>query len=62
MFLGMVPISFFQYLIPEESSGHKKAKLRIIGFGLSIGLAALLYFLILSIRFSIFVVSRNGSN
>jgi O-antigen/teichoic acid export membrane protein len=45
MFLGMVPISFFQYLIPEESSGHKKAKLRIIGFGLSIGLAALLYFL-----------------
>jgi O-antigen/teichoic acid export membrane protein len=45
MFLGMVPISFFQYLIPEESSGHKKTKLKIIGFGLSIGLAALLYFL-----------------
>jgi O-antigen/teichoic acid export membrane protein len=45
MFLGMVPISFFQYLIPEESSGHKKTKLRIAGFGLSIGLAALLYFL-----------------
>jgi O-antigen/teichoic acid export membrane protein len=44
MFLGMVPISFFQYLIPEESSGNKKTKLRIIGFGLSIGLAALLYF------------------
>ena len=41
----MVPISFFQYLIPEESSGHKKTKLRIAGFGLSIGLAALLYFL-----------------
>jgi O-antigen/teichoic acid export membrane protein len=45
MFLGMIPISFFQYLIPEESSGNKKTKLRIIGFGLSIGLAALLYFL-----------------
>jgi len=45
MFLGMVPISFFQYLIPEESSGHKKTKLRIAGFGLSIGLAALLYLL-----------------
>ena len=45
MFLGMIPISFFQYLIPEESSGNKKTKLRIIGFGLSIGLAVLLYFL-----------------
>ena len=45
MFLGMIPISFFQYLIPEQSSGNKKTKLRIIGFGLSIGLAVLLYFL-----------------
>jgi O-antigen/teichoic acid export membrane protein len=45
MFLGMIPISFFQYLIPEESSGNKKTKLRIIGFALSIGLAVLLYFL-----------------
>jgi O-antigen/teichoic acid export membrane protein len=45
MFLGMIPISFFQYLIPEESSGNKKTKLRIIGFGLSIGLAVLLFFL-----------------
>jgi O-antigen/teichoic acid export membrane protein len=43
MFLGMIPISFFQYLIPEESSGNKKTKLRLIGFGLSIGLAILLY-------------------
>jgi len=43
MFLGMIPISFFQYLIPEESSGNKKTRLRLIGFGLSIGLAVLLY-------------------
>lgn len=43
MFLGMIPISFFQYLIPEEASGNKKTKLRILGFGISIALALLLY-------------------
>jgi O-antigen/teichoic acid export membrane protein len=45
MFLGMIPISFFQYLIPEESSGNKKKKLRIRAIGISVALAALLYLL-----------------
>jgi len=45
MFLGMIPISFFQYLIPEQSSGNKKKKLRIVGIGISVALAVLLYIL-----------------
>lgn len=45
MFLGMIPISFFQYLIPEESSGNRKTKLRIVAIGISVVLALLLYLL-----------------
>ena len=45
MFLGMIPISFFQYLIPEEASGKKKTRLRILGIILSLTLAAILFFL-----------------
>ena len=45
MFLGMIPISFFQYLIPEEASGKKKTRLRILGIILSLTLATILFIL-----------------
>jgi O-antigen/teichoic acid export membrane protein len=43
LFLGMIPISFYQYLIPEESSGLKKTRLRLLGLLVSIGLTAILF-------------------
>ncbi|HKG41193.1 MAG TPA: hypothetical protein VKA98_03575 [Nitrososphaeraceae archaeon] len=43
LFLGMIPISFYQYLIPEESSGLKKRRLRFLGLLVSIGLTAMLF-------------------
>ncbi|MDQ4057270.1 MAG: hypothetical protein M3156_07635 [Thermoproteota archaeon] len=43
LFLGMIPISFYQYLIPEESSGLKKSRVRFLGLLVSIGLTALLF-------------------
>lgn len=43
LFLGMIPISFYQYLIPEESSGLKKSRLRFLGLLVSIGLTAILF-------------------
>ena len=52
LFLGMIPISLFQYLVPEEASGKKKTKLRIVGFVVSSGLAFLLFL------FSPFIVNN----
>jgi O-antigen/teichoic acid export membrane protein len=44
MFLGMIPVSFYQYLLPEQSAGSKRTgSVHILGFALSIGLAALLF-------------------
>ena len=43
LFLGMIPISFYQYLIPEESSGLKKSRVRFLGLLVSIGLTAILF-------------------
>lgn len=43
LFLGMIPISFYQYLIPEESSGIKKTRVRFLGLLVSIGLTAILF-------------------
>jgi O-antigen/teichoic acid export membrane protein len=43
LFLGMIPISFYQYLIPEESSGLKKTRVRFLGLLVSIGLTAILF-------------------
>jgi O-antigen/teichoic acid export membrane protein len=44
LFLGMIPISFYQYLIPEESSGGlKKTRVRFLGLLVSIGLTAILF-------------------
>ncbi len=52
LFLGMIPISLFQYLVPEESTGKKKTKLRMLGFAVSSGLALLLFL------FSPFIVNN----
>ncbi len=54
MFLGMIPISFFQYLIPEESSGQKKTKLKILGFILSLAITGLFILISPSIVYSLF--------
>jgi O-antigen/teichoic acid export membrane protein len=43
LFLGMIPISFYQYLIPEESSGLKKTRVRSLGLFVSVGLSAMLF-------------------
>ena len=43
LLLGMIPISLYQYLLTEESSGSKTGKIRILGFSSSFGLALLLF-------------------
>ena len=43
LFLGMIPISFYQYLISEDPSGLKKTRVRFFGLLVSIGLTALLF-------------------
>lgn len=50
MFLGMIPVSFYQYLLPEQSSSYagpavKTKKVHIFGFFVSIALAGLLFML-----------------
>jgi O-antigen/teichoic acid export membrane protein len=52
MFLGMIPVSFYQYLLPEQSSSltaaagsAKTTKVHIFGFLVSVGLAGLLFVL-----------------
>ena len=50
MFLGMIPISFYQYLLPEQSSSVaagsvKTTKVHIFGFLVSVALAGLLFML-----------------
>jgi O-antigen/teichoic acid export membrane protein len=43
LFLGMIPISFYQYLISEDPSGLKQTRVRFFGLLVSIGLTALLF-------------------
>ncbi len=43
LFLGMIPISFFQYLLSEESSGRTTTNVRFTGLFVSSGLAILLF-------------------
>jgi Na+-driven multidrug efflux pump len=43
LFLGMIPISFYQYLISEDSSGLKKTRVRFLGLLVSIGLTTILF-------------------
>jgi len=41
MFLSIIPSSLFQYLLPEESSGKNKTKIKLIGLVFSITVALL---------------------
>ncbi len=43
MFFSMISVSFYQYLIPEESSGRKKNKLRLYGIALSVIITILVF-------------------
>jgi O-antigen/teichoic acid export membrane protein len=43
LFVGMIPVSLYQYVLSEESSGVSKAKVRLMGFGISVILAAFLF-------------------
>lgn len=43
LFVGMMPISLYQYLLSEESSGVSIAKLRLIGLVISVILAVFLF-------------------
>jgi O-antigen/teichoic acid export membrane protein len=43
MFFSMIPISFYQYLVPEEASGSKKNRLRLYGICLSVILTVVLF-------------------
>ena len=44
MFLSIIPMSLYYYLLPEESSGNNKAKIKQIGFGLAVVAAVLAFF------------------
>jgi O-antigen/teichoic acid export membrane protein len=54
LFIGMVPISFYQYLISEDSSGKNKSKVTIMGLGFSVLLAIALFVLSPSIIQTLF--------
>ncbi len=43
LFVGMIPISLYQYLLSSESADSEKSKLRVLGLGISVILAALLF-------------------
>jgi len=43
LFLGMIPISFYQYLLPEESSGSMRQRVPLIGILVSVALTLALY-------------------
>lgn len=44
MFLSIIPLSLYYYLLPEESSGKNKTKVKQIGFGLAVAAAVLAFF------------------
>jgi len=63
MFFSMISVSFYQYLIPEESSGRKRNKLRIYGIALSIIITILVFLLapvILKVFFPNYINSLNS--
>ncbi|MBA3977932.1 MAG: polysaccharide biosynthesis C-terminal domain-containing protein, partial [Nitrosopumilus sp.] len=43
LFVGMIPISLYQYLLSSESADTEKTKLRVLGYGVSVILALLLF-------------------
>ena len=63
MFFSMISVSFYQYLIPEESSGSKRNRLRLYGIALSIIITILVFVLapvILQVFFPNYVNSLNS--
>ena len=45
MFFSMISVSFYQYLIPEESSGRNRNRIRLYGIALSIIITILVFVL-----------------
>ncbi len=63
MFFSMISVSFYQYLIPEESSGKKRNKLRVYGIALSVIITILVFVLapvILKVFFPNYINSLNS--
>jgi O-antigen/teichoic acid export membrane protein len=63
MFFSMISVSFYQYLIPEESSGRKKNKLRVYGIALSVVITILVFIFaptILNVFFPNYINSLNS--
>jgi O-antigen/teichoic acid export membrane protein len=63
MFFSMISVSFYQYLIPEESSGRKRNRLRIYGIALSIIITVLVFIfapVILEVFFPNYMNSLNS--
>jgi len=63
MFFSMISVSFYQYLIPEESSGRKRNKLRVYGIALSVIITILVFVLapvILKVFFPNYINSLNS--
>ena len=63
MFFSMISVSFYQYLIPEESSGSKRNILRMYGIALSVIITILVFVLapiILEVFFPNYVNSLNS--
>ena len=44
LFLSIIPLSLYYYLLPEESSGKDKSKIKIVGFGLAVVAAVFAFF------------------
>lgn len=63
MFFSMISVSFYQYLIPEESSGSKRNRLRMYGIALSVIITILVFVLapvILQVLFPNYINSLNS--
>jgi O-antigen/teichoic acid export membrane protein len=63
MFFSMISVSFYQYLIPEESSGRKRNKLRVYGIALSVIITILVFVfapVILKVFFPNYINSLNS--
>jgi O-antigen/teichoic acid export membrane protein len=59
----MISVSFYQYLIPEESSGSKRNRLRMYGIALSVIITILVFVLapvILQVFFPNYINSLNS--
>lgn len=44
LFLSIIPLSLYYYLLPEQSSGRSKNKIKIFGIALSVAAAVIVFF------------------